>query len=160
MSILSLFFYLTLLNWSIVTAIWFYSKKRNSFDPIIIYWGLGIVIMSWSAMLIQALLEDPTLNIRQLCANILVSLWGIRLSLYLKKRNFWEHGDPRYESIIKDIKANWTFQTYKKIFLFQGLFQLIVIAPILSLNFLPGPIGINVLDFVGCFQCFVMFLFC
>ena len=150
MSILDLFLYLTFLNWSIVTALWFYCKKENKLDFLAFYWGLGIVVLAWSSMLIEALLEDPAMSIRQLITNSLVSLWGIRLSIYLATRRFWNE-DPRHESVKKDMEKNWGVKSYKNIFLFQGLIQLIVIAPILYINFLPGPKILNFLDFLGIF---------
>ena len=150
MSILELFVYLTFLNWSIVTAVWVYCKKINKLDFLAVYWGLGIVILAWSSMLIEALLEDPTISIRQLIANFLVSLWGIRLSIYLATRKFWNE-DPRYERVKDDVNEKWGIKRYKNIFLYQGLIQLIIIAPILYINFLPGPKVLNLLDFLGIF---------
>ena len=38
-------------------------------------------------------------------------------------------------------------ESYKNLFLKLGLLQIIVISPIISLNYLPGPNGFNFLDF-------------
>lgn len=157
MSILELFLYLTFLNWSIITALWFYCKKKNRLDLVGVYWSLGIVILTWSSMLFEALLEDPSLNFRQIFANILVSIWGIRLSTYLASRGFWIE-DPRYLSIKGEMEKEWTFKSYKNIFLYQGLIQLIILVPIIYINFLPGPKNLNFLDYLGIFSFLVGFL--
>ena len=100
------------------------------------------------SMLIEALVNGPSLNQRQLVSNILISLWGIRLSIYLFYRNFWIKEDPRYINLQKKIGNAWGFKIYKSIFLYRGFLQLIVIAPIISLNFLPGPNSLNIFDYL------------
>lgn len=154
MTLFGLAFYLTLINWSIVSLVFLSCKKKGRFDFIFTYWGLGIVIMAWSAMLIEALVDGPSLNKRQLISNILVSLWGIRLSIYLFYRNFWVKEDPRYINLQKEIGNEGGFMIYRSIFLYRGLLQLIVIAPIISLNFLPGPNSLNIFDYLG----FIIFI--
>ena len=149
MSLFGLALYLTLLNSSIVSILWGYCKTKERLDFIFAYWGLGIVIMSWSAMVIEGLLEDPSLHLRQLIVNILISLWGIRLSLHITKRKFWIIEDPRYTNLKNNMGKTWMLKSYKKIFLPLALLQLLVMSPIISLNFLPGSENLNFLDFLG-----------
>ena len=149
MSILDLFFYLTFLNWSIVSLLWLYYKKTSQLSLIFTYWGVGIALMTWTSMIIEAALEDPSLNLRQLIANILISIWAIRLSIHISKRKFWITEDPRYTMLKKKIIKQSSLQGYTRIFLPFCFLQLVIMSPIISLNFLPGPKSFNFFDLLG-----------
>jgi len=54
-------------------------------------WGLGFVLITW----LTFALAEGFLG-RRILISLLVTLWGLRLSLHLSMRN-WGHGeDPRY----------------------------------------------------------------
>ena len=57
MSLLELFIYITLINWSIVTLLWLFIKKNDQFYLRDLYWGGDIVLLALSAMALQSLLE-------------------------------------------------------------------------------------------------------
>ena len=86
MSILELFLYLTFINWSIVSCLYLLVKNDERLFLVEIYWVLGIPFLALCAMLIEALLEDPSFNLRQVLVNVLVLVWGIKLSWYFYKR--------------------------------------------------------------------------
>mgnify|MGYP001019678217 CR=1 FL=1 len=72
--ILVLFAYMNF--WFVISLL----KKRN--DVADIAWGLGFVLMAWTSYF---LVGDS--GIRGLLANILVSIWGLRLAWYIYTRN-------------------------------------------------------------------------
>lgn len=90
-------------------------------------WGLGPVLLSWWLVLLaRSLLLVPVA--------ILVSLWGVRLSLHVARRDFAPGvgEDPRYAAW----RATWRFfalRSYVQIFLLQGLFMLLVSSPLIVL---------------------------
>ena len=149
MSLLQLFFYITFLNWSIVSVLWFFSKKRNRLDYLEIYWPLGIFLLTWSIFFIESIFEDVYFNPRQLIVNILLTIWSLRLFLYLYKRNFWHLGNPKFKFLGNLMGGSFSIKSYIFIFLGLGLIQTIVLIPVINLNFLPGPNKLNFLDLLG-----------
>ena len=149
MSILELFLYLTFINWSIVSCLYLLVKNDERLFLVEIYWVLGIPFLALCAMLIEALLEDPSFNLRQVLVNVLVLVWGIKLSWYFYKRKKENvKGSVYLHNEIKSGSGEG-LKNYQRIFLTMGLIQIIAIAPLLSLNYLPGPSSLNLLDFVG-----------
>ena len=72
-SLLIIFGYMTL--WFIVSTL----KKRS--DIADTAWGLGFTVLAWS------LFSLDTKNQLLLLASLLVSIWGLRLSLHIYMRN-------------------------------------------------------------------------
>ena len=117
MSIVTLFLYLTFLNWSIISFLWFFCKKQETLDYLKIYWAIGIVFMAWSAMLIESVFENPDLNFRQILTNILITVWGIRLSSHLYNNKFYLGHDFSHKRL--KTKEEFSLKTYVSFFLLQ-----------------------------------------
>ena len=148
MSVLEFFIYITLINWSIVTFLWLFIKNNKHIFFLEAYWGLGFIFLSIFSMTMEGFVEDYEFNLRQYLANFLIILLGTNLFLLsLKKERLGLKGF--FSSYIKDYKKS--SESYKNIFLKMGLLQVIVISPIISVNYLPGPNGFNFLDFLGIF---------
>ena len=147
MSIVTLFLYLTFLNWSIISFLWFFCKKQETLDYLKIYWAIGIVFMAWSAMLIESVFENPDLNFRQILTNILITVWGIRLSSHLYNNKFYLGHDFSHKRL--KTKEEFSLKTYVSFFLLLGLVQITIISPAIYINFLPGYKGFNLLDCLG-----------
>ena len=86
MSVLEFFLYITLANWSIVTFLWVFIKKNSQIYLINVYWGAGYVLLTVVAMTLNSLLEDSSFHVRQYLVNFLVTLWGIKLSFFLYRK--------------------------------------------------------------------------
>jgi len=149
MSILELFFYLAFINWSTVSCLYFVVKNDERLFLVEMYWVMGIPFLALCAMLIEALLEDPSFNLRQVLVNALVLLWGIKLSWYFYKRKKENVKGSVYLHIEVKSGSGEGLKNYQRIFLTMGLIQIIAIAPLLSLNYLPGPSSLNPLDAFG-----------
>lgn len=102
-------------------------QKRN--DVADIAWGLGFVLIAWSAYF---LLQAP--GWLALGINILVTIWGLRLSAHIYLRNRHKTEDKRYA----EMQAKWGgmihLQSYVRVFLTQGLLMLIISAPVIAAN--------------------------
>jgi len=142
MSLLELFIYITLINWSIVTLLWLIIKKKDQFYLRDLYWGSGIALLTLLTMALQGLLEIFDFHLRQILVNSLALVLGIKLLLFTNKKRTLKAG------IGKEVFER-SLESYKNNFLKMGILQVIVISPIISVNYLPGINSLNFLDFMG-----------
>jgi len=150
MSLLEFFIYITLINWSIVTLLWLLIKKKDQFYLRDLYWGGGIILLSISAIVLQGFLEIFDLHIRQILINSLALVIGINFLLSLNKKIKLKAG-------IEKEPYERTLSSYKDNFLKMGILQVIVISPIISVNYLPGMNSLNFIDFIGLILFFLGF---
>ena len=142
MSLLEFFIYITLINWSILTLLWLFIKKKDQFYLKDLYWGGGIALLALSTMALQGLLEVSDFHVRQILVTFLALVLGIRLFLFTNKKRKLK------DDIEKEVYER-TLGSYKDNFLKMGILQVIVISPIISVNYLPGMNSLNFLDFMG-----------
>jgi steroid 5-alpha reductase family enzyme len=80
-------------------------------------WGLGFVLITWMTFFLSQGFFG-----RKLLIALLVSAWGLRLSLHLSRRN-WGHGeDPRYAEWRKRSGERFWLVSLFKVFLLQAVF--------------------------------------
>lgn len=116
---LALFLYMSI--WFLVAC----ALQRN--DVADSAWGLGFVLMSWLAF---AYSEQSA---RSVLVNVLVTLWGLRLTWHITKRNFYKAEDYRYAAW----RQQWTYfyiRSYAQIFLLQGFFLYVIVSPVLFIH--------------------------
>ena len=131
MSVLEFFLYITLANWSIVTFLWVFIKKNSQIYLINVYWGAGYVLLTVVAMTLEVLFFIF------FYFYFLVTLWGIKLSFFLyRKEKLRLEGSAELiaEKYERDLKS------YRKRFLKIGLLQVLAIFPIISINYLFYPL--------------------
>jgi len=123
--------------------------------------NVAIVDSLWSLMFVLAAVTyaaaAPTLGARALLVLLLVSVWALRLSIYITVRN-WGHGeDRRYQSIRARNQPNFEMKSLYLIFGFQALLAWAISLPLLGAILNPGPLGI--LDIAGASLWLVGFTF-
>lgn len=91
--------------------------KRN--DVADIAWGLGFVLVSWVSFYLSPNTE------RGLLVAVLVTLWGIRLSLHILLRNLNKPEDFRYRNW-RDSWKHFYLRSFLQVFILQGLFLYII----------------------------------
>ena len=91
--------------------------KRN--DVADIAWGLGFVLVSWVSFYLSPNTE------RGLLVAVLVTLWGIRLSLHIFLRNLNKPEDFRYRNW-RDSWKHFYLRSFLQVFILQGLFLYII----------------------------------
>jgi steroid 5-alpha reductase family enzyme len=103
--------------------------RRN--DVADIAWGLGFVLVAWMAYF----LGNPDI-LPSIAINILVTIWGLRLSAHIYLRNRGKAEDRRYV----EMRERWGNQaginTYFRIFLGQGLLLLLISTPVMLANYM------------------------
>ena len=79
---------------AVMTVLWLISLPLRNASIVDPFWGFGFVIVAWLTW-VQRAASGP----RSGLLLAMVTVWGLRLSLYLLWRN-WGHGeDPRYAAM-------------------------------------------------------------
>lgn len=103
-------------------------KKHSLID---VFWGLSFVNLIWLLSISQ-----NVSSISSFVLLILITVWGLRLSIHLARRNFKAPEDYRYEQIVHKLDSKLTFiplfvKEYFYIYLLQA-----VLSYILSFGFI------------------------
>ncbi len=82
-------------------------------------WGLGFVIL-----VIIGFAQNIT--VPSAVTALLVSIWGLRLSYHIFRRNFKKPEDFRYANFRKEWGKTYYIRAYFQLFLFQGLIMFLI----------------------------------
>jgi steroid 5-alpha reductase family enzyme len=126
-----------------MTLLWLASLRLKNSSIVDIFWGAGFVLVHW---LYLALTPDGD-PARKWLAVALVTVWGLRLSLYILWRNAGKGEDFRYKKWRAEGPAAWWWKSYLKVFLLQGLLMWLISAPLLAIQI--GKPGLIWLDYVA-----------
>jgi steroid 5-alpha reductase family enzyme len=120
-----------------MTIIFILALIRKDNSIVDVAWGVGFIIIA-----LYSILQYGEIDLRKMIVGLLVLLWGLRLSFHILVRNSSKGEDFRY----KAWRDSWRFfflRSFFQIFMLQGLFMLIISAPIWFINFSSGgPIGL------------------
>jgi len=145
MNLFEIFGLALLIILALMTILWLVSLVQKNSSIVDIFWGTGFVITAW---LYFALTPDGFL-LRKLLIALLVTVWGLRLSIYILWRNLGKGEDFRYQVWRKAAGAAWWWRSFLKVFLLQGILMWIISAPLLAAQFHSAPDRLTVLDFLG-----------
>lgn len=104
-----IWFYMTL--WYLISLL----KKRN--DIADVAWGIGFIFVTLFNLIFNY-------NSKLAISFILISIWGLRLSLYIYHRNKNKKEDYRYKEFKKS--------PYLKVFMIQGFFMFLISLPTMN----------------------------
>ena len=140
-----LFLHASLLIWVLVTLLWLWSIIIKNVSIVDVFWGFGFVAVNAFYVFMSG-----ELNPRKILILVLVSIWGLRLAIYLASRNIGKGEDFRYQEFRKKygIKRYWWF-SYFQTFLLQGILIMIVSLPLLGISTGRKPGNLNLLDYLG-----------
>jgi len=123
---------------------WVFSLIYRNVTVVDSLWGLGFVLIAW----ITLILSDGYAARRVLVA-VMVTFWGLRLSLYLSWRNWGKGEDPRYGLWRKESGEKFWIVSLFKVFILQAIVMwCISLAPQLG-QMSPSPNHLTWLDIVG-----------
>ena len=114
-----------------LTALWAISVAMKDASLVDIFWGFGFLLVG-SVCLYLAPVKTPYL----ILLAALPIIWGLRLTLYLGKRNLGHGEDKRYVSMQKRAakkgmsEMKWRLRSLFSIYWGQGLLIMIVSAPV------------------------------
>mgnify|MGYP001127686813 CR=1 FL=1 len=129
----------------LMTLLWLVSLALKNSSIVDIFWGMGFVIVAWAAFLLTPGGFEP----RKTLLASLVTIWGLRLSLYILWRN-WGKGEYfRYQVWRKDAGDAWWWRSFFKVFVLQAFLMWLVAAPLLAAQYFPAPDRLTWLDYLA-----------
>jgi len=142
---MTLFSQASLIILVLVTLLWIWSVFIKNVSIVDIFWGLGFVVVNAFYVFMSG-----ELNTRKILILALVSIWGIRLAIYLAFRNIGKGEDFRYKEFRRNYgpKRYWWFSFFQT-FLLQGVLIMIVSLPLLGINSSASSGDLKLLDYIG-----------
>ena len=137
-----------------ITVLWLLSLAIKDASIIDIFWGTGFVIL---VCVYFFLIESD--SGRKWLITILVSIWGLRLSLYLAYRNIGKAEDFRYQKWREEAGNSWWWRSFFKVFLLQALIMWFISLPLLGAQYHSGENGLIWLDYLAILLWLVGFIF-
>ncbi len=128
----------------LVTALWAVSVAVRDTSIVDIFWGSGFVVIAWVTYAVADGSPD-----RGLLLAVLTTLWGLRLTLHLARRNLGKGEDQRYAAMRKRHGERWPRRSLVVVFWLQGLLMWVVSLPVQAGQLDATPAGLGVLDFAG-----------
>lgn len=126
-----------------LATLWLLSVRLEDSSIVDIFWGLGFAIVAWvTCATSSGLLE------RRLLLSGLTTLWGLRLSAYLARRNLGHGEDARYTAMRKRQGPSWWWKSLFIVFALQGVLLFVVSLPVQVAQHAPGP-PIGAFDVIG-----------
>lgn len=131
----------TILVLMVVT--WLISVAVKDASIVDLIWGLGFVLVAWSAFIT---IGDP--GARRWLLVVLTSVWGLRLSGYLSWRNLGKGEDFRYQKMREKAPDTFWWKSLFTVFLLQGVLMWVVSLPV-QIGQVPTPEPLGILDWLG-----------
>ena len=124
-----------------MTILWIASLILKNSSIVDIFWGTGFVIANWAYFF----LAPDGSPARKWLISLLVTVWGLRLSFYILRRNWGKPEDFRYQKWREESGKIWWWKSFFQVFLLQGILLWIISAPLLAAHIYPGG-ALSVLD--------------
>ncbi len=112
----------------LMTALWLYSLAIKNSSIVDIFWGTGFVITFWTG----TWLVPGGMTARTILLGVLVTLWALRLSLYIFNRNHGKPEDFRYAKWRGEAGKDWWWKSFFRVFVLQGVLMWIIATPLLA----------------------------
>ncbi len=109
----------------LMLATWSVSLLRRDASIVDTVWGLGFVLVAWSAKFVTG--ASGAGNWLLL---IMVTVWGLRLAGYLAKRNLGKGEDFRYKAMRRKHGERFAIVSLYTVFGLQGVLMFVVSLPI------------------------------
>jgi steroid 5-alpha reductase family enzyme len=145
MEFLQIYLVLGLVILSFMTLLWLASLMLKNSSIVDIFWGTGFVIVTWAAFL----LTPDGYGSRRWLLCVLVTIWGLRLSLHILVRNWGKSEDFRYQVWRKESGAAWWWRSFFKVFFLQGIILWIVSTPLLAAQISAQPDRLTWVDYAA-----------
>lgn len=145
MSFISVFLVGALFILFSVCILWIISLFKLNASIIDIFWGIGFILVTW---IYYTLTPDGFLWRKHIIV-FMVTIWGLRLSIYLLRRNWGKGEDFRYKNWRDQHSTNWWFRSLFQVFLLQGGLLCIISIPLLVAQNAPLPSQVTIFDGLG-----------
>ena len=129
---------------AMMVLVWIASLIKKNAGIIDAFWGLGFVVLAWLYLVVS---ESDAPRPRLVAG--LVTLWGVRLSAHLARRNFGKDEDYRYREMREKSPGTFPLKSLFTVFLLQAAILWIVSFPLLQAIHAPLPARLTPLDWAG-----------
>lgn len=109
----------------LMLATWSVSLMRRDASIVDIVWGLGFVLVGWAAKFVTGASGPGNWLLL-----VMVTVWGLRLAVYLGKRNLGKGEDFRYRAMRRKHGERFAIVSLYTVFGLQGALMMIVSLPI------------------------------
>ncbi|MCS6934703.1 MAG: DUF1295 domain-containing protein [Chitinophagales bacterium] len=92
-------------------------------------WGLGFTLVAWVT---YAFFSDE--RVHQKFVTFLITVWGMRLMVYLAVRNWGKPEDFRYARWRQEWGERVVWRSFWQVYMLQGAVMLVVLAPVIIVN--------------------------
>ena len=127
-----------------MTILWIVSIFIKNVSIVDIFWGLGFVMLAWFYFF-----QTDGFLTRKIILLTLVTIWGLRLSIYIGWRNWGEGEDYRYQEFRKTHGKKYWWYSFFQTFLLQGVLLTLVSAPLLGAQISAQNASLGFLDFLA-----------
>lgn len=125
-------------------ALWLLSLRLRDVSIVDVFWGLGFVMVAHAARATSAG-HGP----RAWLVTALVTVWGVRLALYLLWRNWGAGEDYRYQAMRRRYGDRFPLTSLAVVFGLQGVLMWVISLPVQVAVTSPTPAALGVLDLLG-----------
>jgi steroid 5-alpha reductase family enzyme len=129
----------------LMTALWVLSLILKNTSIVDICWGAGFVMVTWVAFG----LTPDSISARKWLIVLLVSLWGLRLTIHILLRNWGKGEDFRYAKWRQEHGSKWWWYSFFQTFLLQGVLMWVISTPLIAAQIHPTPTNLTILDVLG-----------
>ncbi len=152
---LTIFLEASFIIFILVTLLWVVSVIIKNVSIVDLFWGMGFVIVNAVYFYVSG-----EFSLRKILLLFLVTLWGLRLSIYLAWRNLGKGEDFRYREFRRKYGTErYWWVSYFQTFLLQGALILFVSLPLLGANSQTDSNELNWLDYLGIVIFIIGFVF-
>ncbi|WP_297086052.1 DUF1295 domain-containing protein [uncultured Draconibacterium sp.] len=128
-----------------VSLLWLISIFLVNVSIIDIFWGFAYVLVNSSYFF-----QLSEWHLRNIVLLVLVSLWGIRLSLHLAWRNWGKGEDFRYREFRRKYgEQRYWWISFFQTFLLQGALVMLISLPLLAAQYNTANSQLNGFDYLG-----------
>jgi steroid 5-alpha reductase family enzyme len=145
MEFFEIYLYGLLIIISMMTLLWIVSIFLKNVSIVDIFWGFGYVLAG-----IVYYFFTEGYELRKLLVLSLVTIWGLRLTMYLAWRNIGKGEDFRYKEFRRNYgEHRYWWVSFFQTFLLQGVLMWLISAPLLGAQYTSASNSLNIFDYLG-----------
>lgn len=129
---------------ALMTGVWVLSYIREDASLVDRVWGPAFIVLT----AVYAIVGDGAVP-RSTLMLVLVTLWGLRLGVYITWRNWGEGEDARYQRMRRRSDGDFRLRSLPRVFWLQAALVVAIGLPQLAVTTDPDPAGLIWLDLLG-----------
>ncbi len=139
----------------LMSALWIISIFIKNVSIVDLFWGPGFVLAGFVYFL-----NTEGFALRKLILISLLTIWGLRLFVYITWRNHGKGEDFRYQNFRKDYgEHRYWWVSFFQTFLLQGVLMWLISVPLLGAMYFKGDSQLNLFDYLAILVWIVGFAF-